>query len=562
MSLAYQLWKIGGVLGKDDIKNVLKVDVELENGHEPNHINIDFTIKDNYIISIQLRENAISKEKMFFSKKIGGSGDGMYYLYPNLNISNETLEKKIIQLANTVEKSVLKFSCREHKVLASIVYEKLKHIKIYKNLISLEAAIDNGKLELEQLNKENGKEKEMYRIAKEIEKKAKELQSTTNDFDKWDNKIFSCIKEISRKKKSYYWFWLSINGKTFNELMPEIWDNWYEDPTIKNDDVTIGYDAFTNKKIGVGYRPEIKVFSYDNYHQSLMHRINKNLPLSSESARNIKFAWIYLSNKLVFYYKRLEYIIIPTLFSENDQVFKEILNRFERANKKTNVKRSILESLKKNEDRLQKEIEKLKKKERKYDNEENERNKNAEEISKLDKGIVSQWDEELDEIDDLKDHIKIDYLFTKIDRKNGSFVIKGSIEDIIPSHISRVVDLMRKYKISDLISLKQLNGEKTLLQDFFSRNELYFAVNKSSKNNNNSILKERLYLAKLLLTDQKIKMDDLLRRFEKNREYNYKNKRRSTKDGIKVWIEFPNTFIKDEKIILNFLKELDKIKEA
>ena len=103
--------------------------------------------------------------------------------------------------------------------------------------------------------------------------------------------------------KGNYWLWLSINGKTFYELMPEVWNNWYKEPAVANDNKKIGYDVFTNKETEVGYKPDIKVFSYDQYHKSMEYRLNENLPLSLESARNIKFAWMYILNNLVFYYK-------------------------------------------------------------------------------------------------------------------------------------------------------------------------------------------------------------------------------------------------------------------
>jgi CRISPR-associated protein Csh1 len=86
MSLAYKLWKIGNALDEDDIKIAIKDEAEFEESKEPTYLNINFKIENDDITEIEFSDNAISYEKLFFSKKIGGSGGGMYYLYPNLNI--------------------------------------------------------------------------------------------------------------------------------------------------------------------------------------------------------------------------------------------------------------------------------------------------------------------------------------------------------------------------------------------------------------------------------------------------------------------------------------------
>ena len=134
------------------------------------------------------------------------------------------------------------------------------------------------------------------------------------------------------------------------------------------------------------------------------------------------------------------------------------------------------------------------------------------------------------------------------------------MEDVIPSHIRNVVKTMKNNKIDDLIKLGQRNKDYTLLQDFFHRDELCLVLNKSAKHNKNKILSERLYLARLLLTDVNIKLDDLLRRFEINREYNYEMKKR-VKDGVKVWIAFTDKFSGNENSIRKLFENLNKIKE-
>ncbi len=517
MSLAYKLWKIGSVLTKDDIKTVLHKIPENKDGEEQVYLNINFKFKENNLISISLKKNSISKNKLFFSKKIGGTSNA-YYLYPNITVLNDFPIKKIGLLENSLKYCTKSFCNDEFKLKIEAILNEIDEVK--KQIKNMEK---NKKIENLDENK----------------------------------KIYKIIKEISKFPKDNYWIWLSINDKTFYELMPEVFDNWYEKP-VKARDPKNGYDIFTNKETKVGYKPEIKVFSYDQYHDILNYRIIEILPLSLESAKNIKFAWMYIIENLDFHYKGLEYIIIPNLLSDDDKIYKLILERLTKANKESKSKGKILEKLRKEEDMLKKVIKKIKSGDVKLE-------KAIEEIlskrNLIDIGIIQEFNEQLSTINEYLNSITMDYIFILIKKTDLSFEIKGSIEDVIPSQMSNVVKLMHEYKIDDSVKLGKRDREKTLLQDFFNRDELLFIVNRSTKNNSNKIFEERLYLAKLFLSDIKIKFNDLLKRFEFNRLYNYEQKNRVLKDGVREWIEFPNGFIEKEKNLVKFLTKLDKIQE-
>jgi len=506
MSLAYKLWRIGNTLSKEDIKDIVKIENNLDNGSEINYVNIDFSILDNEVTHYNISDNAIEKSKLFFTKKIGGTSNA-YYLYPNIELRltpKDKLSNKFKILTNTILNIILNFADDNHIALA-----------------------------------------------KEI-----------NSFCKKNtNKL---LTELDKHKEGVgiYWVWLSINGKTFYELMPEVWDNWYEKPVLRSKDASKGYDAFTNKEAEIGYKPEIKIYSYDNYHDSLKNRLDDNLPLSLDSAKKIKFAWMYILNNLVFYYKGLEYIILPNLFNDNNEALRIIIDRLRRANKKTSLKFNNLKSLEMQEKGLEKDLKKMEK--RKDIEKQNQLLKKIDnikkEISNINVGYVQEINEQIEELDELKNSITLDFLFTSINRTNLSFTLKGSIEDVIPSRVNDVVKKMRDFKISDLVTLKNRQNERIYLQDFFSREELYFILNKSTKNNNNKILQERLYLAKLLITDEKIKIDSLLTRFEINRELNYKKEKRM-KDGIIEWIQYSESFINKENNIIQFFSSLGKIRK-
>ncbi len=86
MSLAYKLWKIGRTLTENEIMDSICDKAELQDGGALQFINIDFQISNYEVQNIVLSKNAISQQRLFFTKKIGGAGGGIYYLYPNLNI--------------------------------------------------------------------------------------------------------------------------------------------------------------------------------------------------------------------------------------------------------------------------------------------------------------------------------------------------------------------------------------------------------------------------------------------------------------------------------------------
>ncbi len=547
MSLAYKLWKIGKILTKDDILSSIREEPEFKNGKEPVYLNINFEEKNNEIKSVNLKKDAISKKTLFFSKKIGGSGTGIYYLYPNISVTNDIPIEKIFLLQETLEKSVFSY-CENNKKSAitqilNILNPSLSksYLKYYKN------KIDNE-------NYKDDKEK------KKIEKKIKKLKEIVKGIVENDlvTQLSSIIGTDFVKNKGDYWIWFSINRQSFYELMPEVLENWFKNPFI-NQKPQKGIDIFTNQECEIGYNPDFKVFSYDQYHDSMNHRLIDNLPLSAESAKNIKFAWMYILDNLVFYYKGMEYILIPNLLSDNDNIFKTIIDSLSNASRMAKKKRSSLSSLRKEEEKLKKKI---------------QRNKNSEidlktikiqrqigEIEKKEKGMISEFEEQLLSIEEHFNSITIDYLFVSINRTQGSFEIKGSLEDVIPSRVSQVVKTMRENNIDDLIKIRSVDHNKTHLQDFFSRQELYFILNHSQKNNSNRILEERLYLAKLLLTDVKIKFENLLERFEFNRSFDYDHKKKILKEGIMEWVKYPGSFIEAEDRIVRFLYAIDKIQE-
>jgi CRISPR-associated protein Csh1 len=503
MSLAYKLWKIGEALTDEDILATVREQPQFK--EEPAYLCIDFSVNGNRVNGYELKKDAINADKLFMTSKMGGSGSGIYYLYPNLALQDDPPLKKFNLLKNTLEKGVL------------------------------------------PLLPEKGKEA---------------IQAVVTFVN--DKEMFAPVKQqLDQQDKFTGFFWIEINGSTIYEKAPEVWSNWLACPAVPLEIQTTSKDAVSNAVTEVGYRTEFKIFSYDQYHDSLNHRLNANFPVSKQSARAIKLAWIFILKNLVFYYKGLEYLMLPNLLVDNSDCLRQILKRLTNANISSNNKRTILERLYNQEKKVQKDLAKL----GKGKNQERLRllqeqmTENRHEILNTDLGLVEEINEQFGCLDELRNMITVDMVFTSINRTNLSFEIKGSISDVVPSRVSEVVLALKECNISDLVTLKGVNYDKTRLQDFFAREELALVRSRSANNYKNKILSERLALARLMLTDQKIRMDDLMQRFQYNREFDYTRKRRVTMEGVKKWVAYPENYTNSEDAILRFFSSLNKIQE-
>lgn len=564
MSLAYKLWKIGNVLTEDDIWDAMMDHGTYTDDNDIQYVNIDLAVTDEAVTGISLKRQSISGSRLFLTKKIGGTSNS-YYLYPNLNLQKSFIkEKEVGLLVNTLKYGMMHFANDQNKKILELVLSELEDIKKYIERAEVEQQIADLSKRRDLQGEEALSDKDLKKTIKDIEKLEKKLSELIKEREHWNQSLLNVCSEIVKLPKSDYVVWLSLNGKTFYELMPEIKENWYEKPVLAGD-LKTGFDAFTNCETIIGYRPEVKVFSYDQYHDSMTHRVIENLPLSVESARAIKFAWMYLVHNLVFSFNTLEYVLIPNVLKDDPDVYRTVLNRFKRANKKSTERHSLLKEHNAQEKKLKKDIDKLSLKKsgenkKKLDDLMKKRQELQQNIDQLNPGLIGELDEQIEEVGDLKHSITIDYLFTKINRTNLSFEIKGSIEDVIPSRIRTVRLEMMDRRINDRVKLIRRNANETLLQDYFHRKELLYVISRSQQNNANTILQEKLYLARLLLTDMKIDMDMLMARFEENRLYGYDMKKRLTREGVYQWIENSRQFVKDDDVIFNFLKSLGKIK--
>jgi CRISPR-associated protein Csh1 len=502
MSLAYKLWRIGSVLDKEDIFELMNENDKIP--PETQYLIIDFVIENNTVTDIQTNQKAVSRERLFLTPKIGGSGTGIYYLYPNISLQKTVPSKKIFLLKNTLEKTVSSFADAENKRIVSIVLN----------------AFDT-------------------------------LEASCAKFEKGD-----------------YVFCVTINGQTLWECMPEVWEKWVKCPFVENDSLCEGRDIFSNESCMVGYQPDIKVFSYDNYHPSFKHRLTKNYAFSAESARNIRFGWMFVWVNLFFWYKGQAYCLIPNLIHFAVDTYKEILMKYVEINKNERYRNATINDLKKQEDSIQKQLvrEQNSKKKNilKIEQLEKELKKKGKSLLMLDAGFIAKSNEELENFPEYRSMMTIDYYFFDRNLTNKSFQIKGALEEILPSRISQIVDTLRKHRIDENITYSpQERSGFVSLKHFFSRKEIELIYTKgfgAKEDFANTILKERLYLARLLLTNEQIALDNLLARFEYHREKDYEGKKR-VRDGVKDWITYSGKYREAEDRVIIFLTSLNKIKE-
>ena len=471
MSLAHKLYKIGLLTSKDEIRDIIEVK-EFNDLGSYTTVQIDF--KDG---KVTVNNNAVDINRTIFTKKIGGTSNS-YYLYPNFEYlvkksEKKDLYKKFKSSIHTLENSILAYADEKYHEPVRLL---IKYIQDYKEDVLHLKDYPNGN----------------------------------------------------------YFLILTIGGKNFTQLMPEIFDNYYkffvkphilEEKKKKIDgkdqkaitrlverDANLKKDFITNQTIFFGYDPDIKFFTYDNYHDNLKPDIINKLPMSKETAIAIKKGWMYAITHLKFYHKGLEYIIIPSMVNFNRDVYQNML-RYLRNSNDIQMTASKEESFLR---RLSKQIEEF--------------NSNG---------------------------IALDILFTEVNMTNLSVKIFSTLEDVLPSRIMHVVQQMKNSDIVD--SIKQEDKHKINLRDYFSRKELFAIVTKNKSAMQNTILQEKIYLAKLLLGYEKVDLKTLLKKFEFEREFNFEQKKRLTDHGIKSWIEYPNSFVKKEDNILHFLQSIDAI---
>lgn len=461
MSLVQKLYNIGNLVSDDDFTSLLKTDFDASSYTV---LSLNFSVNNQALVKKPtLTKTSLDKLDTFFTKAIGGRGSGYFYLYPNFVYQKESdLYKKFKNTAPTFEKSVLVFANEQNQNLARPVFEYIKNY-------------EKDELEL---------------------------------------KTFA---------KNDYLLIFKINGKTIRELMPEILTNFIQDCAFPHSDIKLqkSIDFITKKEDICGYNPDVKFFTFDNYHDKFKEQIVTKLPLSQKSAYTIKKGWIYAINNLRFYHKGLEYIIIPSMIKFDKKAYKIILDGFKKVQKTYSL-----------EDKASKED-----------------------------SFIRKLQKEVGDLEMIKSSY-VDLYFTDINIVNLSVKILGSMENILPSNIRDVGAKMMEQKVCDYYSIEKKKDGFLCLSDYFSVDEFFTRFKKIKDLLENKVLQEKIYLTKLLLGYEKIEYSKLLDKFEHFREFDFENKKKLNDKNTKEWIEFSDNFIQNEDRTIKFLDSINTIKRS
>lgn len=459
MSLAKKLYHIGSTISDDEIAQMIEM-TRLNEANDYIVLCVNFSIQDNILKSVSINKSSLDNIKTFFTKKIAGTSDS-YYLYPNFIYEDESnLYNKFQNTSYTLEKSILIYANDKNQKNSKLVFEYIKNYN-------------------------------------------------------------EDILGLKNFEKANYVLILQINQKSFYEIMPEVLENYINDFAQIHTDLSKKkcVDFITQKEEICGYNPNIKIFTMDNYDPAFKYQLINKMPLSKNSAKAIKVGWMFAIKHLIFDYKGLEYLIIPSMVKFDEKIYKNLLEYLKTSN-------------------------------------------STETLSSKENTFLRKLYSQIENFKEINS-FTLDIIFTKINKTDLSFKILSSLEDVLPSRIRKVVNSMKEQNISDSFGVEQNDQDSNFyLRDYFARKEMYAKKINKTKNLQDTITQERIYLAKILLGYIKIDKKQLYKQFEHHRNYDFENKKKLTKEGFKDWIAFSDGYVKKEDKILHFLNSINAIKGA
>ena len=144
MSLAERLYRIGECVDDSEFAENLKKEINNIDNCRFIAISIYVSLKiSNRFCWNIIDIGKVDKERIFITGQIGGSGQGTFYLYPN--IMNQNKQKAVAQLLVSLEKSVLKHVGKHNRILKAIstnlsnskeaIFSSIENIVFDKNTI-------------------------------------------------------------------------------------------------------------------------------------------------------------------------------------------------------------------------------------------------------------------------------------------------------------------------------------------------------------------------------------------------------------------------------------------
>ncbi|MBE3610459.1 MULTISPECIES: TM1802 family CRISPR-associated protein [Campylobacter] len=289
----------------------------------------------------------------------------------------------------------------------------------------------------------------------EILKRSSELNE--GFFDDIITNIKALDEHKAKDKKVATFFCLSYNEKPISSYFKEIFDKHIDKKEVSK---IYGYDILTNKK-GVGADANLAFCSVNELPENLKSVKSKLLPLNESSANRIRIGFLATDKELSHNFYGVKMAILPTLLSNDQSLFKEIIQ--------------ILKEAKKND------VEEL---------------AQAEEIA-IDVALeyVAKREKDLPVLNTILFYAK----------NNAAIDVLLQIDDVLPSYISKISNAMgsRNIKAFKRKDIKD-NDEAIYLQNLFENS---------------------LEIMKFLLSQNKVDLDTMIQRYAELIYYGNINKK-------------------------------------
>ena len=289
---------------------------------------------------------------------------------------------------------------------------------------------------------------------------------------KLNNSFFNYIGEEATKlpinEGEHAYVSLAYQGKPISEYFLDVYDNFLNNNASSS---VYGYDILTNSK-GVGADASLP-FCSTNEMNKTMGKIEKLriLPLNSNSAEKLKLGLKILKDNISCDFFDMKLAIIPTLLNKNVEL-KEVV--------------SILE---------------------------NSAKKNMKDIQKVEEVITITIDGFLEETAEAEQGFPIINTLMFYKKSKAAMNLYLTIDDVIPSYISYISNLLEQYKIRTFPIEKNVNNNKMPDDRIIALFPLF--KNELDDKKKTRELDSKLQVMKFLLSRNKMKLYNMIERYVK-----------------------------------------------
>ena len=259
-------------------------------------------------------------------------------------------------------------------------------------------------------------------LQKEQQKELDEMEGAV-DYEKID----AIIAEYKSAKN--YYFGLMYDGKSFNEIYPQIISNYIDSACSSG--ITVNASCYMGKEGQIGFDAGLNFCSVnelpDKLQKSSKYRL---LPLSKEAASSVQQGFEKIFNDSIFRFRLfgLTYYLLPTVFLEEKKIF------FDQLQKTANEHKTNLLSKVALEERLE------------------------ELVEYLDESELSQ---------------KALFTFMFAEKNNNEIKLYQTIEDVAPSRIKKAAMSMAEFfidssNLSKYIKKTEYKKDSVYIRDYIS----------------------------------------------------------------------------------------------